>query len=110
MVEEKGDVDGNHRHHVNDVQRVTEELLPVGRQKQTRHHLTRQERYSVSNIPMLLTTSSYMCTMASCWFAHLKGEPAGAEHLEGLHGGVFQQVTFTVKSLRITEECCFLAD
>jgi len=38
-VEGQGDVDGDHRHHVDDVQRMAEELPLVGRQQQPRHHL-----------------------------------------------------------------------
>lgn len=32
--------------------------------------------------------------------AHLEGEPAGAEHLQGLRGRVLEQLPFAVKGLR----------
>lgn len=38
-VKEQSDVDGNHRHHVNNVQRVMEELLPVWCEQQPRDDL-----------------------------------------------------------------------
>lgn len=39
QVKEQRDVDGSHRNHVDDVQRMTEELLSVRSQQQPRHHL-----------------------------------------------------------------------
>lgn len=68
QVEDHGEVDGNHRHHVDNVQRVMKELLPVRCEQQPRHHL--------------------------------EGEPAGAEHLQSLHGRVLDQLPVRVKSLR----------
>lgn len=52
-VKEQSDVDGNHRHHVNNVQRVMEELLPVWCEQQPRDDLkeiTNTQRLSLSSV------------------------------------------------------------
>lgn len=52
-VKDQSDVDGNHRHHVNNVQRVMEELLPVWCEQQPRDDLkeiTNTQRLSPSSV------------------------------------------------------------
>lgn len=61
QVKDQGDVDGSHRHHVDNVQRVMEELLPVRCEQQPRHHLTerRNTQLLVSNVSF----HWYLCTL-----------------------------------------------
>lgn len=43
-VKDESDVDGDHRNHVDDVQRVMKELPPVGGEQQSHHHLRDKEK------------------------------------------------------------------
>lgn len=90
QVKGQGDVDGDHGDHVDDVQRVMEELLPVGCEQQPHHHLKEKTFISI-----FLHSAQQLLFHIS----HLKGEPAGAENLQNPHGRVLHQLPFVIKSL-----------